>query len=127
MESIRSPKEYLEDVLGNMTLKGIPFSILQAATDVDFLEQTLSQLDEQFLDMNNMTDLPKFPKVSEFYQKHCISRTYFLQVRKCNDNDCAYQKPICGSGEVNIFPDPVPKEVDSVLHYEPGSDPEEKF
>ena len=60
MESIRSPKEYLEDVLGNMTLKGIPFSILQAATeDVDFLEQTLSQLDEQFLDMNNMTDLPK--------------------------------------------------------------------
>ena len=48
-------------------------------------------------------------------------------MRKCNDVDCTYQKPIRGNGEVTIFPDPVPKEIDNVLHYEPGCDPEEKF
>ena len=48
-------------------------------------------------------------------------------MRKCNDVDCTYHKPIRGNGEVTIFPDPVPKEIDNVLHYEPGCDPEEKF
>ena len=48
-------------------------------------------------------------------------------MRKCNDLNCADHKPIRGDGEIIIFPDPVPQEVEGVLHYQPGSDPEDKF
>ena len=84
IESIKAPRELLEDVLGNLSLKDIPFSILQPATDehIDSLEQTLSELDEGFPDMNSMIDIKKLEAVLDFYNKHCTSRTYFFQVRK---------------------------------------------
>ena len=68
-----------------------------------------------------------FPMVLEFYEKHCTSRTYIFQVRKCNNLNCTYRKPTRGSTEVEVFPDLVPYELDGNLYYQPGSDPAEKF
>ena len=91
------------------------------------MERFLDQIDERFAGMNSLADSKSVPNVAEFFEKHCASRTYFFQIRKCNDVDCKYHKPIRGNKEIDIFPDPVPHEVDGVLHYEPGSDAEEKF
>lgn len=32
-----------------------------------------------------------------------------------------------GDSPIDVFPDPMPNEVDVMLHYKPGSDPEETF
>ena len=59
--------------------------------------------------------------VSDFYEKHCTSRTYFSKYA----NVTILTAPTCGSTEVEVFPDPVPYELDGNLHYQPRSDPTE--
>ena len=76
--------------------------------------------------MNTFVDMKKCPKLSKFYEKHCTSRTYFFQVRKCSDLNL-FLSPLRGDDEITVFPDPVPTEVDGILHYQPDSDPSEKF
>ena len=39
-------------------------------------------------------------------------KSIIFQVRKCNTATCPYHEPIRGAHEVEICPDPVPKEVD---------------
>ena len=120
----------MEDVLGNLSLKDVPFNILQPATEEDgnFLKNALDELDDNFQHINNINEMKNYHKVSEFHEKHCTSRTYFFQVRKCNNLNRTYHKPTRGSTEVEVFPDPtVPYELDGNLHYQPGSDPAEKF
>ena len=65
--------------------------------------------------------------VKKFYDKHCVSRTYFFQVFKCDDTTCEFHKPIRGPSKISIFPDPEPFEEDGLMRYRPGSDPEEKY
>ena len=99
----------MEDVLGNMSLKDVPFNILQPATeeDVNFLENALNELDDNSQYINNINEMKNYPMVSEFNEKHCTSRTYFFQVRKCNNLNCTYHKPTRGSTEVEVFSDPL--------------------
>ena len=40
---------------------------------------------------------------------------------------CAYHKPIRGNYGIDTFPDPIPNEIDGILHYREGVDPEEKY
>ena len=103
--------------------------MLQPATEeaVHFLENALNELDDIFQHINNIIEKKNDPMVSEFYEKHCTSRTYFFEVRKCNNLNSTYHKPTRRSTEVEVFPDPVPYELDGNLHYHPGSDPAEKF
>ena len=129
LESIRGTRELLENVLQNLSLKDVPFTVLPSATedDEEDLVSNLNVIDEKFTGMSTMTEIKNVPNVKEFYVKHCVSRTYYFQIRKCNDTSCRFHKPIRGNSEIDIFPDPVPNEVDGVLHYEPGTDAEEKF
>ena len=53
--------------------------------------------------------------------------TYFFQVKKCDDQSCPHHKPLRGNHTVDVFPDPVPNEVDGILHYKEGVDPTEKY
>lgn len=127
LESIRHPRELLEQVLSNLSLKDIPFSILPAATTDDELklERELDSIDTSLSDMSTMSKDAQ--NVLDFYEKHCITRTYFFQIRKCSDISCKFHKPIRGGDEIDVFPDPVPQEMDGILHYNPGSDADEKF
>ena len=68
----------------------------------------------------------KFASCSIF-EKHCISRTCFFQVKKCDDPNCTFYKPTRSDHSIDTFPDPIPHEVDGILHYQPGIDEEEKF
>ena len=72
--SNRVPKELLEDVLGNMSLKDIPFSFLQLITedDINSLEEAIG--DETFPNMDGKNDA-KSLIVLDFFQKHPTSRT----------------------------------------------------
>ena len=117
-ESIRTPRELLEDILGNLTLKGVPYTILKPATedDTDFLENALFEVDENFQTINSVNEIRRYPTVADFYEKHCTSRPYYFQVRKCNDRSCKHHKPIRGSSDVEVFPDPVTYDVDGILH-----------
>ena len=126
---MKAPKELIEDVLGNLSLKDEPFEILQPADEDGFqtLEKKLDPIDKGFVEMNSMSDA-KTSEVIEFYNKHCTQMTCFFQVRKCDDISCSFHQPIRGDvASIEVFPDPVPTEVDGVLHYQAGSDPEEKF
>ena len=76
---------------------------------------------------DTLIDAMKYPKFAEFWSNHVTSRTYFFQVRKCKDVLCLFHKPIRGQHDVDVFPDPIPSEIDGVLHYNEGSDPTEKY
>ena len=102
-ESVRRPRELLE-VLSNLSLKDEPFEILQPAVDgnLAFLEEDVRNFEDNFKDMNSFADMKCFPKFSDFYSTHCNSRTYFFQVRKCNDLTCPYHKPLRGDEEISF-------------------------
>ena len=59
--SNHAPKELLKDALGNMSLKNIPFSILQPATEyhISSLRKAICVLDGTFLTMSSMNDVQK--------------------------------------------------------------------
>ena len=48
----------------------------------------------------------------------------FFQVKKFSYLHCLDYKPLRGDSPIDVFPDPMPAEVDVVLHYKLGSDPE---
>ena len=108
-------------------MKGVPFNVLPPGTEEDEndLEKELGVVDERFASMNTSSESKQSSRVSQFFEKHCISRTYFFQVKKCNDPN--FHNPIRGDRSINTFPDPIPHEVDGVLHCQPGIDEEEKF
>ena len=74
-----------------------------------------------------MNDAIKSPVLLDFFQRHCSLKTYFFQVKKCIYLDCLHHKSLLGDSTINVFPDPVTTEVVGVFHYQPGSNPEEKF
>ena len=77
LESVREPRELIENVLGRLCLQGIPFTILPSGTDENEkdLDQVLNQIDDQFAGMNTLPESKSIPYVAEFFEKHCISRT----------------------------------------------------
>ena len=62
-------KELPEDVLEDLSLKDLPFSILQPATedDINSLEQAIGELNETFPNMDSMNDAKKSTVVLDFF------------------------------------------------------------
>ena len=129
IKSLDGPKRLLEEVLGNLYLKDEKFTVLDPADDEEIieLEDSLKFIDENLKEAKSFDDAFKCANFAEFYEKHCISRTYFFQVRKCSDSNCPYHKPLRGEVSIEAFPDPEPYEENEVVHYRPGSDPAENF
>ena len=80
------------------------------------LEEGLSTLDENLKNAKSLIEADKFPKFKEFYDKHCVSRTYFFQVRKYSDASCTFHKPLRGDQNIDVFLDPEPYEEEGVTH-----------
>ena len=132
MESPDQPKRLLEHVFKSLALKGKQFEIFQAASDEKsyvYKEVFLQKLDDNILlllSRNNFTKM-KYPKFYEFYNKHCVSRTYHFHIFKCSDPNCPWHEPVI-FGEIANFGEPVPSEIaDGTVKYILGSDPSEKF
>ena len=91
-------------------MKGVPFNILPPGTeeDEDDLEKELGVVDERFASMNTVAESKQSSRVSEFFEKHCISRTYFFQVKKCNDPNCTFHKPIVATVLLILLQAPCP-------------------
>lgn len=77
--------------------------------------------------MSSLSDINKHPKFKTFYEKNFVSHTYFFLVFKCDEATCKFHKPLRGPDKIDTFPDPEPYEVDGVIRYRRGSDPEQKF
>ena len=77
--------------------------------------------------MSSFSEIDNHPKFETFYEKHCVSLTYYFHVFKCDDLTYEFQKPIRGPVKVENFPDPVLYKEDSITRYPPGLDPAEKF
>ena len=112
-----------------MTLKEQRFRILPPADDEDVNSHNdiLSKLDDDLQSKSTLKEAKQSPKFSVFYEKHVTSRTYYFQVRKCDDEACVYHGPLRGQETIDAFPDPVPNEINGVLHYSEGAYPTEKF
>ena len=119
VESLDQPKRLLEHVFISLALKGKQFEIFQAASNEKnyvYKEVLLQKFDGNLLSL--------YPKFYEFYNKHCVSRTYIF---KCPDVDCPWHEPI-RFGKIANFGEPVPQEIaDGTVKYILGSDPSEKF
>ena len=128
-KTIKGPKQLLVVVLGNRFLKDEQFRVLEPADSeqIGRLEEGLSTLEENLKNAKSLIKADKFHKFKEFYEKHCVSRTYFFQVRKFSVSSCTFHKPLRGDQNIDVFPDPEPYEEEGVTHYRPGSDPEEKY
>ena len=106
-----------------MSKKDNQFKILQTANDSHVessYNEVLEKLNEQLPSKETLADATKSAKFADFWAKHIISQTYFFQVRKCNGLFCSFHEPLLGYHEIKMFPDPVPSEVDGVLHYNEG-------
>ena len=121
-KTIKGLKQLLEVVLGNLFLKDEQFRVLEPADSeqIGRLEEGLSTLDENLKNSKSLIEADKSPKFEEFYEKHCVSRTYFFQVQKCSDASCTFHKPLHCDQNINVFPDPEPYEEEGVTHYRQG-------
>ena len=74
-ESMKRPKELIEEVLSNLSLKDEKFEILKPTTeaDIDELVRSSLTLDESLRHMDKWTDINNYPKFKTFYEKHCVS------------------------------------------------------
>ena len=132
VESLDQPKRLLEHVFISLALKGKQFEIFQAASNEKnyvYKELLLQKFDGNLLSLSLRNDFTKmkYPKFHEFYNKHCVSRTYHFHIFKCSDADCPWHEPI-RFGKIANFGEPVPPEIaDGTVKYILGSDPSEKF
>ena len=129
INSIKRPRELVEEVLSYLSLKDEPFQILQPATEyeIEDLVESLSNIDENLQDMISLSEIDNHLKFKTFYEKHCDSRTYYFHVFKCDYLTCEFHKPIRGPVKVENFPDPVHYEEYGITRYQPGLAPAEKF
>ena len=96
----------------------------------DSIQQYGRELEVFGIEMANdfESEKPMAPNkaLETFIETHCIKRTYFFQVRKCEDPSCTFHKEMRGDQKVATFPDPIPYEDDGVMRYKEGSDKDEK-
>ena len=123
IDSVEPMIKCLEEVLMRLSLKEKPFKIYKAALD-DEIERYKKTVADKFETMPSSSD---DPIVKDFYEKHCIKRTYFFQVKKCDDVQCPFHQPITTGNRIDDFPDPIPYDDNGVERYKEGTDNEEKF
>ena len=70
----KEPRRLLADVLGNLSLNDIPFTILRAATsdEEEELKVSLIEIDERFSALDSMMESRNIPNVSQFYKKKTL-------------------------------------------------------
>ena len=93
------------------------------------MEVLLQKFDDNILLLSLRNDFTKtkYPKFYEFYNKHCVTRTYYFHIFTCLDANCPGHEPIRFEKTAN-FGELVPSEiVDGTVKYILGSDPSEKF
>ena len=76
-------------------MKGKQFEIFQAASNGKIYvdkEELLQKFDDNILSLSLRKDFTKmeYPKFYEFYNKHCVSRTYHFHIFKCSNVDCPW-------------------------------------
>ena len=89
----------------------------------------LQKFDDNILSLTLRNDFTKtkYPKFYEFYNKHCVSRTYHFHIFKCSEADCPWHEPI-RFGKIANFGELAPSEIaDDTVKYILSSDPSEKF
>ena len=97
--SFDQPKRLLEHVFKSLALKEKQFEIFQAACNGKIYvdkEVLLQKFDDNILSLSLRNDFTKmkYPKFYEFYNKHCVSRTYHFHIFKCSKVDCPWHEPI---------------------------------
>ena len=131
-KSLDQPKRPIEDVFKELSQKGKKIEIFQSVTQdkIDTCNNILlNNFDENILTLSLRADFTKstYPKLHEFYTKHCVSRNYYFHVFKCSELDCPWHEPL-RYGDIPSFGVPVPKEkTDGSITYIQGSSPSEKF
>ena len=131
-KSLDQPKRPIEDVFKELSQKGKKIEIFQSVTQdkIDTCNNILlNNFDENILTLSLRADFTKstYPKLHEFYTKHCVSRNYYFHVFKCSELDCPWHEPL-RYGDVSSFGVTVPKEkTDGSITYIQGSSPSEKF
>ena len=83
------------------------------------MKTLVENFDENTLSLTLKTDFSKtkYPKFTEFYDTHCICRTYFFDVFKCSKQDCRCHKPL-RSGMIEVFGEPDPtQDENNTTHY----------
>ena len=127
-KSLERPKQLIENVLRQLSLKDKEFKIFDPVSD-DTVDEYKKKRDIFYDGLDALTkkaDLHKFPVFKEFLRTHCVRRTFSSQVTKCSDNDCVFHTPL-RSGPIADFPDPIPfTDDDGVERYKEGVDAEEK-
>ena len=130
-ESLNELENLIEDILQNMSLQGKLFEMYEPAKtpQINQYEGALVEnFDENTHSLTLKSDCSKikYPKFTEFYDMHCISRTYFFHLFKFSKQDCQWYKPLI-SGKMQVFGKPVPTVDENTTHYIQGSDPKEKY
>ena len=95
--------------------------------DLDIFTKYYDVFDAEIQDLTLKSKLNSYPLFKKFLETHTSSRTYSFHIFKCEGEACIYHNPLCGTPS-DRFPDPVPVaiELEELLHYEEGYDPDEK-
>ena len=84
------------------------FHIYEPSTeeDLSMLLLALNIFDSNISDMKARSDIEKYPIFKNFYDKHCVHRTYYFHVFKGEDESCTFHGP-SKSGSITQLGDPV--------------------
>ena len=109
---MNEPKHLIEDILQKLFLKGKSFEVYKPATTPhikQYENSLVENFDENILSLTLKSGFSKttYLNFTEFYDTHCISKTYFFRVFKCSKQDCRWHRPL-RSSTIEVFGEPAP-------------------
>ncbi|CAG8767772.1 14884_t:CDS:2, partial [Racocetra persica] len=116
----------MQEIFKRLELKEEKFSIFEAATDQDMkhLWESVLEVDNSLVpEDTSKKHIENKPRILEFMNHCCRSRTYFFEIRKCQEarTGCTICKPPWSRPDVfsklQPFPDSIPKANED--HYMP--------
>ncbi|VDI74370.1 Hypothetical predicted protein [Mytilus galloprovincialis] len=122
MESVKPLKTVLGERTSRLKLKEVPFTVHNAAQEVDinaFERQVLTCVDGN-LELGKYTQQNVKSKLDyhEFLRTHCRERHYWFQIKKCDNRTCCVAK--MSDTEFPWLPDPMMS--NDPAHYKPFDD-----
>ena len=111
-ESLEPVQSCVRNRFLRLKLKDVPFQVMDPVTDgeIDIFQRHLRELFPD-LDLSKLqkAHTSKNPQYTEWIEKHCRSRQYSFQIRKCDDPACCLA-PFIPRDQLLWLPDPVLQE-----------------
>ena len=65
-----------------------------SGSEIEDLQKALRIFDSNISSLESVADIKKYTKFCEIFNAHCVTQTYFFEVKKCHDPLCEYHRAV---------------------------------